>query len=500
MKKKYCSFNSNTYWIFNDNIRKIKKYALSFFFVLNVFLCNAQNKKEKMVIENFITSYNNKEYSKMRKDFFLIARIILSEKKIKSSFEEIYRIWGQFKIENITTNTKNQFTISLLSERDSTETEDFVLRLNKRKKIVSFFKKNNTLQFPENAKILTITKKSELIDSLMLDKSNKKVFNGCVCVMDSGRVIYKNCFGLSDFAREQKLEPNSIFYLASCSKQFTAMAIMILIESGKININDHIQKYYPTFPYDNITIEHLLTHTSGLPDYFSLMHKYWAKEKQATNEDVISLMTKHKPKAYFKPGEDFDYSNTGYVILASIIEKSSGVSFSNFIDSSIFKKLGMKNSFVGGSSYASNLNRDNWAYGHVYSDSLKGYVIPDKINGYEYLYYLNNIYGDGNINSSIDDLIIWEYALRDSKLISNSNQLKMYDNHMLNSGKKIDYGYGFCVGKSRNSFVYHSGGWAGYHNLLIRFLNDDKAIFILSNNEYPSFNQLATKIGNIILK
>ena len=190
-------------------------------------------------------------------------------------------------------------------------------------------------------------------------------------------MIYKKSFGIANEETKQPLNENSIFEIASITKQFTAMAIMMLNEKGKLNLDDDISKFIPELAfYKGITIRHLLNHTSGLPDYMELFEKIFDKSKIATNKDIISIFAQRQPKVLFTPNSKHDYCNTGYALLASIIEKVSGETYPNFLQKAIFKPLGMKNTFV----YKRRLTPkqiDNYAYGYVYSDSLKKYALPD---------------------------------------------------------------------------------------------------------------------------
>src|SRR5262245_47346404 len=162
------------------------------------------------------------------------------------------------------------------------------------------------------------------LDSLF---SVQKDFSGVVLIAEKGDPVYYKAFGNREFEPLIPLQKTDIFELASVSKQFTAMIIMILKEKGKLNYDDSVSKYLD-IPYKGITIRNLLTHTSGLPDYQDIMDKYWDKSKVAGNTDCIDYLKKYAPPKRFEPGEKYEYSNTGYLLLASIAEKASGKDFS----------------------------------------------------------------------------------------------------------------------------------------------------------------------------
>jgi CubicO group peptidase (beta-lactamase class C family) len=151
------------------------------------------------------------------------------------------------------------------------------------------------------------------IDSQLNSLYSAETFNGNVLIAGKGNIIYQHSFGNSNEITKEKLDENSIFELASCSKQFTAMGIMIMKEKGKLSLDDPISKYIPELEmYKNVTIRNLLNHTGGLPDYMELLGRFFDKSKIATNNDNISAFSKYQPKALFEPNSRFEYSNTGY--------------------------------------------------------------------------------------------------------------------------------------------------------------------------------------------
>ena len=178
------------------------------------------------------------------------------------------------------------------------------------------------------------------VDSIISNLASNNKFSGVVLIAEDGKIKYNKAVGYIDYANQKALNKNSIFELASVSKQFTAMTIMMVKEKGLLNYDDLVEKYI-NIPYKGITIRHLLTHTSGLPDYQAIMDTYWDKSKVASNDDIINYLNKYAPPKLFEPGEKYLYSNTGYVLLASIVEKVSGRDFIEFCNTEIFNKLKM---------------------------------------------------------------------------------------------------------------------------------------------------------------
>lgn len=322
------------------------------------------------------------------------------------------------------------------------------------------------------------------IDSLLNPLYADGQINGNFLIAEKGKVIYKKSFGIANESTKQLLNENSIFEIASISKQFTAMSIMILNEQGKLNLDDDISKFIPELSfYNGITIRHLLNHTSGLPDYMELFEKIFDESKIATNKDVITIFAQRQPKVLFAPNAKHDYCNTGYVLLASIVEKVSGETFPNFLQKAIFKPLKMKRSFVYKRRLAPK-KIDNYAYGYVYSDSLKKYALPDDLKESKFVILLDGVVGDGGVNSTINDLLKWDRALYTNKLLSKKGMEEMFTLTTLNDNTKIKYGYGWEIDNHAEfgKIVSHGGGWPGYATFFARHITDDKTIIVLQNH------------------
>ena len=311
-------------------------------------------------------------------------------------------------------------------------------------------------------------------------------FNGNILIAKGGNIIFKHDFGYADFNTKRSLNDSSIFELASLSKQFTAMGIMILKERKKLNYDDYVRKFVPDFPYDNITIRHLLTHSSGLPAYEDQFEKYWDRRRIATNKDVLDMLQKEKDTLSFTPGTKWKYSNTGYAVLAFIIEKASGDTYNDFMAKTIFRPLGMTHTFIYNSRRTDGRIPANYALGYVYSDSLKRYILPDSLPKFDMVYYLDGIVGDGCVNSTILDLYKWDRALYTDKLVNNATRNEMLSPLVQISPRDSSGFYGFGVmvqpKSPKGKIVSHTGSWPGYTTLLVRRVDIDEAIIGLSNN------------------
>jgi len=326
--------------------------------------------------------------------------------------------------------------------------------------------------------------KAVQLNSLFNDLFEQGRFNGNVLIAEKGKVIFEKSFGLANEQTKQKLDLETVFELASVSKQFTAMGIVQLRKENKLSYSDKLSKYIPELDsYKGITIHDLLVHTSGLPDYMELANIHWNKANIATNIDMINLFKKFKPEKEFEPGEKWSYSNTGYMLLATIIERVSGKSFGRYLKEKIFAPLNMHNTVVYRRWFQPK-EIYNYAQGYIYSDSLQRKILPCEYGAEIESVYLDGIVGDGMVNSNVYDLLKWDRALYKNNFINKDDRKIIFSSYKLKDNTETKYGYGW---KTANSKVYgrtvsHGGGWAGYTTYIERHLDNDKTIIILQNN------------------
>ena len=283
-----------------------------------------------------------------------------------------------------------------------------------------------------------------------------------------GELIYTKAFGYSDLEHQVPVNLNTVFEIGSVSKQFTATAIMLLVKQGKLKLDDPIQKYIPNLPGEwyGITVHHLLTHISGIPDYEAI-EGYYNYRNRYTPEEIIQ--SAHSLPVDFKPGEGFFYSNTGYFLLSLIIEKTSGLSFEEFLHEGIFDPLDMTESGV--------------------TDPIK--IIPNRAEGY-YISIgelkntdasnLSSTLGAGGIISSMTDLVKWENALNQNKILDKEAQDKMWKRGKLNNGEETSYGYAWSLGEYKGlKRQSHSGQMHGFVTHVIRLPDYDYVLILLTN-------------------
>lgn len=307
-------------------------------------------------------------------------------------------------------------------------------------------------------------------DSLFSVLAEKKGFNGNVLVGIYGNVIYKNAFGYSDLKTKEPLNVKSVFQIASVTKQFTAVALMMLKEQGKIDYSDTVQKYIPGFPYKNITIRQLLSHRSGLPNYMYFSGKYWKNKREyLTNEKLVEIMKKHKPYPEFTPDRRYKYSNTGYAVLALIIERISGLSYDEFLEQNIFLPLGMTSTFVYNPKNKKTIDYETNGY-----TKRKRKTSPD---------FLDGVTGDKGIYSTVEDLFTWDQALYTERLVKQSTLEEAFTPSSYDFKRDNNYGFGWRIDTlaDGSKVVYHGGWWRGYNSLFIRRLDDHTTIIILCN-------------------
>lgn len=332
------------------------------------------------------------------------------------------------------------------------------------------------------------------IDEYLSGQSKYFKFNGNVLVAERGEIIYEKSFGLADFDSNRQLNDSSVFELASVSKQFTAMGILLLEQKGVLSLQDSLRKFFPELPYSGITIHHMLTHISGLPDYMDVMDEKWDRTRIAGNADIVALLAQEKPEAHFKPGTKWEYSNTAFALLASIIEKVSGQSFKAYMQENIFDPLKMADTRVY-NTRRSGERIENYAFGYIWSDSLNKHVLPDSVPDLDFVRYLDGIQGDGIINSTTADLLKWDRALANHEGLPSAAIDKLLSRHSLvDTTSNVYYGYGVMLEDSEyGKQVAHGGGWPGYATYLTRYADRDVTIIVLSNN-----NAASPRISNAI--
>lgn len=331
--------------------------------------------------------------------------------------------------------------------------------------------------------IVVSQSKTERLDTLFSTLHEKQAFNGNVLIAEKGEIIYQNSFGLGNEITKEELTAASIFNLASLTKQFTAMAIVLLQRQGKLHVEDDFTDYLTELEgYNNIRVQDLITHQSGLPSYMSVMDQEWDKDVIATNKQVIALFAEHQPDILFEPRTAWEYNNTGYVFLAEIIQRTSGLSYPDFLEKHIFEPLGMTNSDII-LRFKDPVQIPNLTQSYVDAPGIAK-TEPYNTTEYDYVTYLDGVYGQGRMHSTTLDLFKWDQALS-SDFLSDSERELVFTSRNTTTGEDTCYGYGWYVMSDLDygRIIYHTGDWTGYRTRIERHIDSDKTIIWLQNND-----------------
>jgi CubicO group peptidase (beta-lactamase class C family) len=349
------------------------------------------------------------------------------------------------------------------------------------------------------------------IDSLITKLHREEGFDGNILIADKGRIIYQKSFGYANTATNTFLTKDAIFNLASVSKIFTAVATMQLVEQGKIRLTDDLQLYFPDLPYAHITIYNLLTHTSGLEDYMADPVRN-ALSQHPDNAEIEKVFASVHLKTKFTPGSNWSYSNTNFVLLALITEKTSGMTYPEYLKRYIFSPAKMEHSFVLAENASPGL-KSMLAGIYYYPDFLTAHPVNvDFIPMAKMQYALvENSYGDGGVFSTTGDLFRFQQALLKNKILSKETQEMMYFPVTLPEGKTYvagnanpdynsNYGLGWMVAKdsTKGKIVWHSGADPGMLTFFMQNITKDQCVVVLNNNWYRGAYHLGGSLMNML--
>ena len=297
-----------------------------------------------------------------------------------------------------------------------------------------------------------------------------------LAVIKEGKMIIARGYGVANVEHQVPVKPETIFQSGSTGKQFTATAVMMLVEEGKLSLDDKITKYFPDGPevWQNITVRHLLTHTSGMTDYpqdFDLRRDY--------TEDELFQRIKSVPLA-FQPGEKWSYSNLAYVMLGILIHKVSGKFYGNYLQERIFKPLDMTTARIISES-------------DIVANRAAGYrVVNGQLKNQSWVSPSLNTTADGALYLTIYDMAKWDAALYTEKLLKKSSLEQMWTPVKLNDGKTQPYGFGWALGEVRgHRIIEHGGAWQGFKAQISRYVDDKLTVIVLANQIRTNQGKLA---------
>jgi len=314
----------------------------------------------------------------------------------------------------------------------------------------------------------------------MLQEKYKPDEPGVAALIAKGNeVIYRKACGMADLENKVALTPDHVFEIGSITKQFTAVAVLMLMEEGKLSLEDPVTKYIEKYPMHghNITIHHLLTHTSGIKSYTGMESwtKLWRLDK--TPLEMIDLF-KNEPMD-FAPGEKWMYNNSAYFMLGYVIEKASGMPYPEFLEKKIFSPLGMRNSYFGSMS-------------RIIPSRARPYQNDNGFKNAEYL----SLTQAGTIMSTVDDLLTWNRAIHAGKLVKKETLQKAFTDYKLKNGKSTHYGYGWEINEINGSpTLEHGGGIFGYATFGTYLPKEDVYVIVLTNRDDQDPSQIALSMA-----
>jgi len=318
------------------------------------------------------------------------------------------------------------------------------------------------------------------VDALMRDYDGN-VPGASVLVVRDGKAVVRRAYGLASVEDRVKATPATNYRLASVTKQFTAAAILLLMESGKLRLDDPIRKWLPSLPEATsaITIRHLLTHTSGLVDYEDVIPE--GTTAQVHDADVLRLLESQN-RTNFAPGSSYRYSNSGYSLLALIVERASGQTFASFLRDRIFLPLGMQHTVAFEDGISTVANR---AFGHTLANGT--WTRTDQS-------VTSAVLGDGGIYSSIDDLARWDAALGDDRLLRRETFRLAFTPATDTDDPNVKYGFGWRI---TGDTLWHSGETRGFRNVIVRDPRRHLTVVILTNRNGPEPYAKALEIAKL---
>ena len=351
--------------------------------------------------------------------------------------------------------------------------------------------------------------REEQIDRIFAGFRSTRFPGAAVLVLEDGKIVFERGYGVSDLHSLRQIDGHTNFRLASCTKQFTAMVIMLLVHDGKLRYEDRLTDLFPDFPDygKSITIRNLLNHTSGLRDYEDLMAKPSGDASvenfpQIKDAGVMELL-KQQETTKFPPGTKWDYSNTGYAVLAMVVEKVSGQPFGRFLHDRIFAPLTMNETVA----YEKGKNTvSNRAYGHTQKGAHEG--APEGGDWREMDQSSTSaVLGDGGVYSSLDDLAKWDRALEQHTLLSEAEMkpaitpVKVTDGSVQEpDGTPADYGFGWFLNSYRNHpRMWHYGETVGGRTTIQRFVDNKLTIIVLCNRDDAVPANLALRVADLFI-
>jgi CubicO group peptidase (beta-lactamase class C family) len=319
---------------------------------------------------------------------------------------------------------------------------------------------------------------------------SEKIPGLALAVIRDGKIVKAQGYGLSSVELSVPVKPETIFQTGSVGKQFTATAIMMLLEDGKLSLDDKISKYFPESPaaWKDITIRHLLTHTSGIPDYGSETKKMIDLRVDYTEDQLVRRFAEFPLD--FPPGSKWSYSNSGYVILGVLIHRVSGKFYGDILEERVFRPLHMDATHI--------ISEEN-----IVPNRSAGYrLVNGELKNQEWVAPKLNTTADGALYTNVLDMAKWDAALTQQTLLKKSSYEQMYTPAPLSDGKTYPYGFGWAIGTSNgHAVIGHSGSWQGFHMNFSRYPADKLSVVVFTNldSEHSDPTKIAHEVAAIYI-
>ena len=307
-----------------------------------------------------------------------------------------------------------------------------------------------------------------------------KNFQGAVLIAKEGKILFSQGFGLANVEHQISNATHTVYRLGSITKQFTAVAILQLQEQGLLNVNDPISKFFPIYPQeDKISIHHLLTHTSGIPSITEFPNLSQIQRHPSTPMQVMTYF--QDLPLEFSPGTECKYSDSGYIILGAIVEAVSHCSYEEYLREHFFKPLNMQSTYFDHNQV-------------IIPHRASGYAVKqDSLVNAEFI-EMSFPHGAGSLASTVEDLYLWDRALKEGKLLSPESNTLLFTVHAASIKNQMSYGYGFFIDVDKGT-IGHMGSIEGFRAALYRYLDDDLTVIVLANRENISAVDLQEELA-----
>jgi CubicO group peptidase (beta-lactamase class C family) len=345
------------------------------------------------------------------------------------------------------------------------------------------------------------------VDSVFNTNSIQHKFSGKVLIAQKGKIIFDKSYGIANHELNQSFDDKSRFQIASLSKQFTSYGILYLQQRGQLNVDDYVVKHLPDFPYSNISIRQLMTHTSGLPNFVNTMWKDLDTTKVNGNKEMLNLLQTKKYPLQWNPGDKWEYSDIGYCTLATLIEKVSGLRFDVFMKKNLFDPAGMKNTTAELYTDIRKINPSHLSIGYEYdlknNKYLPAHLMPKNGN----IRWLGGFYGDGSVVTTPYDLLKWDTALYKHTILNQESITLSTTPARLNDGSLAEiwggnYGFGWALfnNPELGKIITHAGGHPGFLSKFIRCTDKEITVIILCNTADDTFWNFTNITDHLLLK